>query len=565
MNRYFYLEKGSVKGPVQQDDFRKLIEAKKIGGLDLVYREPEKEWKPLVEYPELLAWLEGQRPQPSVVSADAAPVSSPPASTAPYVSPSPEAAKPPSKAEEWILLKVLDRSKKPYVTHQSGPFLTEAIQNMLNRGEIEFTDYLWAEGFAKWRKITDIKEFSPPKEKPEFTVTDPVLNTKSIHEIPVESLLAEVKIESRKIPEEVMPEDGLIKEEEVESPPSSEASTTSPLVKHREEKKTKPVARSKNKVNDGAGEETLRFRLMQGTFAAFMMGSILGLAVYLSHPSEFVKFFNNLRFVDGPNETAQSPMKPSTPAPPPAPVEPPTSPPPVAAPAPAQQPQPLPAPVAAKPEPPPPPEPRVVATRVQLKGQNLTSKNPAFKIETDASFHSPASLRLSGQAGQILERRTYFREWVMSFKQGEERVVPLKGLRLGDGWYTLSVQVDDKKSSATFFLGEKAQFKTKMRRHRKNLAYVHQKEKEELFQIQNELTQILARNQNAPALTGGDLSRIQKLSELVNRKSQNRNDLLWPEEWLSLGAIMKEARGNVSAQPLQKLQKLRSRIQSLQI
>lgn len=588
MRSYFYLQKGKVVGPIHFKDICHEIEFGRLGGFDLIYRDDEKRWKPLGEFSELEKILSAkgkgaEKEDPDEeLSEKLVPVDDSLESESFSLSSKNDETQlldesvddsleviPRVSIEDdiqWVILKAIPNSEELGKFHfkQSGPFTTTIVKKMIAIGEVEYQDFAWRESMSKWKPISKIDQLqSLVKEGGKTSVNESefalekFVNSISIPEISGGDLFHSVQVVSKypvvkeEVPEEAV--DPVLQEEEIkqevpEETVDSVLQEESAIEKGEELREITQNPRPDHKIKDFAEfeKENLKFRILQGVFVSFIVGGIIGLAVFVSHGSLFQMsdispIFQQLWSSIQPEKevlqkkvkkhvvTQKSTKKKKVTKEPPK--------------------------VQQKKVTPKAPK---VASFIRLQLKNLSKKNPEIVIATDATHHFPTQWLLTGAAGQILNRPSYYRNWSQKHSLGTTRVLRLKKLFLGSGWYTLQVKVGTKKALKTFFLGDSKGFKKKVRDYRKILGVAHQREKEALYFSGKKLKEAMA--------TANSLLKTQKLSPRQRSRStqlalknlslvrsqwrghlRKKNKHLWTTYWLELQDMESEAKDLLQA------------------
>lgn len=125
---WYYEDHGRAKGPVTTADLVQKIKAGEITLVDLVFKDGEHQWMPIQSYDELTELIGNVTLQDT---------------------------------SEWIVLKTVNVDGKT-VSEQLGPFNAVQILDLLDRGKIRFSDYVWRTGYEKWVPLGRVDEFEKP-------------------------------------------------------------------------------------------------------------------------------------------------------------------------------------------------------------------------------------------------------------------------------------------------------------------------------------------------------------------------------------------------------------------
>ena len=482
----------------------------------------------------------------------------------------------------WVILKarLKDGDEQNVELKQTGPFSTSLVKKMLTVGELEYQDFAWHEKMSEWKKIVDLEELHASELLPAsdsddlsgFSIEE-FVNTLKAPDLSGDELLNSVKIvpkrpeQTEEVPQEAIPIEKqeekvaqVIKIRAVEKRKSKEKKKVKPAPVPKKKAKAKPVVRKESQTNTSSldfeayEKEHFKFRLRQGIFISFVLGSVLWFAVMVSHENLIIdlKVWTKQQWQGLVSEfTEDSPPKKNKAKPKPKPrMKSTQSRPPIEEKAPGAKSKGV-----AKKKIQKPPK---IATYVKISLKNLAGKSPRVQITTDATHHYPTSWVITGAAGQILNRPSYHREWSQKLKPGQSRDLNLTKYYLGAGWYTVQAQIGAKKALKTFFYGSKKGFKKKVRDYRKVLGVLHQNEKEELYFLGKKLieaaataqslvrTSQLAPRQRSRTVTLA-LKSLSSIKSQYRRKLKSKNKNLWTVHWMELKDLESEAKDIIQA------------------
>ena len=526
MSRWYFVTEGKPCVPLGSDEVLAAVEDGKVVPLDLLFEEGSERWQPARDVEEFreafkAAWDDEEQQR------------------------------------KWVLLR-----KKPEAQGQgylqSGPFSTKELQGKIKSGEVDYTDFVWKEGMKSWKKVVESSRFSDYFEKIDAEILEEVtISQIDIQpEVPGEELLKNVmqaeppQLDSfaDEVTEDIPPIEAagpdLTKEEPppMEEEEDQEEGPISPekeaFLREREERHQEKEASTPD--DDGTPvvvkTTTLKDEVKEAlpkalpslpvglfmTLVAFIFLATGAWLVYSSLPEkEEGESAAPQVQVQAQQPKAEVPQQPETQAPPP-PVESANQPPqPEVSPEQQQaqqQAQQLTQPPP-KPKPPPPPKtwPRVEATYLKTRTSNLSGAKAQISFETDASHHFPVDITLVGRAGEILKRTSYWRRWSLRTGPGQERIVSLPGLGLGEGTYRLEARIGEKLFSRTqFFMGKRGSgFNGDLASHRKRISVYHQRERVLLFKTAGRLHDLAKEFE----------TQAQRLSK--NRKGWNKFFRAW--------------------------------------
>ncbi|MCB0386035.1 MAG: hypothetical protein KDD43_11630, partial [Bdellovibrionales bacterium] len=206
------------------------------------------------------------------------------------------------------------------------------------------------------------------------------------------------------------------------------------------------------------------------------------------------------------------------------------------------------------PEPPKPKEwPRVEPSYVRIAAKDLTTASATVEFETDGSHHFPVEIKMMGEAGQILNRRSYWRQWTLKTGPDKPRVLNLAALRLGEGSYRLEATIGKKATRTEFFVGKRgAGFNSDLDQHRKKISLFHQRERRRLFKTATQLKEVsrefetqayrLAKNRNGWNSFFRAWSKKMRQSFVSEMKvsPSNVGAFVYPQAWMDLKGLYVE-------------------------
>jgi hypothetical protein len=150
LSLWYFMENGQPAGPLSTNQVIEKIKLGELGPNDLLYKNKALKWQEI----KLIADFK------SVIVVE------------------------PARASEtlWVVLaKKSDGSGH----RQKGPYPTTEIKNMLLRGDLKSTDYIWREGLKEWYKILSIPTFnestsSSGLKQDNFPITHPLKDNVTI-------------------------------------------------------------------------------------------------------------------------------------------------------------------------------------------------------------------------------------------------------------------------------------------------------------------------------------------------------------------------------------------------
>lgn len=125
---WYYEDHGRAKGPVTAQELVKKIKLGEITLVDLVFKEGDAQWMPIQCHEELTELVGNVTLQDS---------------------------------SDWIVLKTVNVDGKN-ISEQIGPFNATQILDLLDKGKIRFSDYVWRKGYEQWVPLGRVDEFEKP-------------------------------------------------------------------------------------------------------------------------------------------------------------------------------------------------------------------------------------------------------------------------------------------------------------------------------------------------------------------------------------------------------------------
>lgn len=419
-SRWFYAKDGKAHGPLSLEQVQSMIASSELSGASHIFREGETQWKKLAEFVEFKTQLQSNDQRNTT-----------PASVV--------------EPGKWIVLakSVEDTKVGNQAYNQKGPYTREQILQLIQDGDIRWTDHVWTQGMTAWARISTVKEFNDSidfKKDPEVTAT-PSVST------PVASAVTTTTATSAPAavstpPVSVEPVSVVANEKtHVKGPSIEDASTATGIVL------TEKFWNQK------------RFIMYGGTFAA------IGLVVILS-----------VMFSTKPSESDREPQS----------VEP------VAAiTAPPPPPSPPPQPVA-------PPAPAPDPAFVKIIPMKLDSPNPQLAFETNIPVGEALTITVTAKKGQILELAKFEKTTQIARQSDVVPTLDMTKWNLPSGAYVVNAESKEANSRQEIFIGLKnRQFQTKLDAHNKRVKMQAQAERRELLAFSKRVQVLASRLEKA--------------------------------------------------------------------
>jgi len=132
--KYLVSHQGQQLGPLSLAEIVEQVRAKTLDVFDYIYLESQQDWVILLDCPELAAQLKANKPTtpPSIGATSSA-------NTAHNI-------------VDWFVLKG---------EHRFGPFSYVDVVRMLQQKTVYPFDFVWHAGMAEWRRVAELKDFTP--------------------------------------------------------------------------------------------------------------------------------------------------------------------------------------------------------------------------------------------------------------------------------------------------------------------------------------------------------------------------------------------------------------------
>lgn len=154
-SQWYYEKHGKAEGPIGTIELIKKIQQGELTLLDLIFKEGDSQWMPAEDFKEITNLVKTTASQFKV---DA----------------------------DWIVLRTVEVDGRHHY-EQLGPFTIDHVLQLIDKGKIKFTDFVWRTGYENWVPLGRVDEFENPLESS-------VQVDLSIYEKPLsENPVAEVK------------------------------------------------------------------------------------------------------------------------------------------------------------------------------------------------------------------------------------------------------------------------------------------------------------------------------------------------------------------------------------
>lgn len=451
---WFYAKDGQAHGPLTQAQLQDLLSKGTIQGTSQIFRDGDSQWRRVAEVPELQALLKtGEKA----------------AATTPVAAPG-----------QWILLvksKEDTQIGKPRF-HQQGPFHKDKILEMIQKGEAQWTDHVWTEGFQSWMRISALKEFNEgldfPLASPAKTSTTPAPSSVSTAQDPVAP--PKVSADQQEDTQPGVEASSLREQPGATKPPPSDSAAPSlgnPVDSNSSASGKKAGGKSKIKLAEFLEASQIaitksRVRLSQLSLgqrrgllyggSALVVLTVLGVSVFRS-PTPSPE-----RTVASEANTPQA----SAPAASPAPVQ------------------------VQRPAPPPPPPPVEPAKYVHIVPMKMDSKSPQLAFETNLPVGGELQVTVRSVPGQILDLARFERTTKVIRQAEMVPTLDLSAWKLPEGSYVVTVESEAAKETKSIFVGQKnRQFQSRLDQHNRKIQLQGRAEKTELKAFAKRMQQLV--------------------------------------------------------------------------
>lgn len=470
---WYYSKNGKAHGPKKEEDIQSALKTGEISVNDLIFKEGEKEWRKISEFPHFAKILLELTAVPEIVT----------------------------ERPQWILLKRNLEDTQPGHSRfdQLGPFQKDEILQKIRSGEAHWTDYIWKQGYNSWQKLTDIKEFNPETPvaqavtaeevtQPDFEIDRKAELLAQVDHVPQKSFEIPPLFSEEK-PHEAVGENlaktllpansetvtGIVVHEVVENEKADKLNIFSLFKRKKtnnDEKDTSLVStathntevNAEEPVNKGPYFNNKRIALYGGSFV--VLAIVLSLSLFFSGPENDLKE-RNPQSVESSDDT-QVVEEPAKGVPSKSVSEPVHS-------------------VTDVQEAPPAPEIEGSVTEtiekfVKILPLKLEGAKPQIVFESNSVAGEPINVKIVSKDGQILDRIRFEYSIKLARKEGEVLTLDLSKLAMPKGSYEVEASIGSFQAKQQIFIGQKnRQFKILLDKHNKALGVKKTKEKKELL------------------------------------------------------------------------------------
>lgn len=489
---FFYQEKGKVIGPLSLSDAKAKVRDGRIRLFDLVMKDGDPQWRLALEFPE----LRGEFKSSAVKE---------------------------MKERPWVVLQRKNPESMDFVT--SGPFAPEEIQSAIQGGKILYSDYVWRDGFAEWKRINTLEIFNRRAAKTRD------VSAPSPPEPSGEELLKNVvEVKRPKVPLPAPPPPEAKIGSAPAAPPALEVSTAG----------SEPAAEMERPISPAVTHAKRRGILTDWT--------VVGALALLFASFVFVGW----RYLVARN-VVEEPFTDEAPAVAEAPeVKAPLAVAPTVA-NPAEKPN-------APAEPPAPPKKSAPPTELVLNVQNVSGTQVSIEVRTDAGPDFPVTVQIVGQPGFVSEGAAFYRLMKITPKGEGLKPVDLSGMKLPQGRFILRVETGSLKKEARMAVGvTEAPFKQAVARLRKQHAHAIWRERLQLLRLSEELEGRLAEAIAGKKFSSKGLEALQAVTRA------NGADFLLFDNWWEMKEIVAGAKTLPTLALMARLKKAREALRTFSV
>jgi hypothetical protein len=131
-SRWYYENHGKAEGPISTLELVKKIQDGDLSLMDLVFKEGDGQWMPAEHFLEITGLVKSAATDFKV---DA----------------------------DWVVLRTIEVDGRNQYD-QIGPFTIEQVLQLIDKGKVKFTDFVWREGYENWVPLGHLDKFENPLE-----------------------------------------------------------------------------------------------------------------------------------------------------------------------------------------------------------------------------------------------------------------------------------------------------------------------------------------------------------------------------------------------------------------
>jgi hypothetical protein len=131
-SRWYYENHGKAEGPISTLELVKKIQDGDLSLIDLVFKEGDGQWMPAEHFLEITGLVKSAGTEFKV---DA----------------------------DWVVLRTIEVDGRNQYD-QIGPFTIEQVLQLIDKGKVKFTDFVWRDGYENWVPLGHLDKFENPLE-----------------------------------------------------------------------------------------------------------------------------------------------------------------------------------------------------------------------------------------------------------------------------------------------------------------------------------------------------------------------------------------------------------------
>ncbi len=131
-SRWYYENHGKAEGPISTLELVRKIQDGELSLMDLVFKEGDGQWMPAEHFLEITGLVKTAGTEFKV---DA----------------------------DWVVLRTIEVDGRNQYD-QIGPFTIEQVLQLIDKGKVKFTDFVWRAGYENWVPLGHLDKFENPLE-----------------------------------------------------------------------------------------------------------------------------------------------------------------------------------------------------------------------------------------------------------------------------------------------------------------------------------------------------------------------------------------------------------------
>ncbi len=131
-SRWYYENHGKAEGPISTLEIVKKIQLGELQLIDLVFKEGDGQWMPAEHFIEITGSVKTAGTEFKI---DA----------------------------DWVVLRTIEVDGRNQYD-QIGPFTIEQVLQLIDKGKVKFTDFVWRDGYENWVPLGHLDKYENPLE-----------------------------------------------------------------------------------------------------------------------------------------------------------------------------------------------------------------------------------------------------------------------------------------------------------------------------------------------------------------------------------------------------------------